>query len=238
MPLRVERRDRVAVLTLDDPPKRNALSLEMVDAIVDAVTELEADDDVGALVVTGAPPAFCSGADRSNLANLRAERGGDPGEVRGIYEGFLSVRDCSLPTLAAVNGPAVGAGFNLAMCCDAVLVGESGRFDPGFTRVGIHPGGGHTWMLERAVGPHRAAAIALFGERVDAARAVEIGLAWRCVRDDQLLDEALTFAGRVTELPRDLAVAIKATLRQVPWQPDFEGAVATELDRQKRSFGG
>ena len=235
MPLQVERRDRVAVLTLDDPPKRNALGLELVDAIVAAVAEAEADDGVGALVVTGAPPAFCSGADRSNLAQLRAG-GGDPGEVRGIYEGFLSVRDCTLPTVAAVNGPAVGAGFNLALCCDVILVGESARFDPGFTRIGIHPGGGHTWMLERAVGPYVAAAVALFGERVDAARAVEIGLAWRCVPDDALLEEAVALASRVAELPRDLARAIKASLREVPWQPDFAAAVQTELERQKRSF--
>jgi enoyl-CoA hydratase len=236
VPLRVERRDRVAVLTLDDPPKRNALGVELVDAIVAAVAEADADEGVGALVVTGAPPAFCSGADRSNLAQLRAGGGRDPGEVRGIYEGFLSVRDCTLPTVAAVNGPAVGAGFNLALCFDVILVGESARFEPGFTRIGIHPGGGHTWMLERAVGPHVAAAVALFGERVDAARAVEIGLAWRCVPDDALLEEAVALAARVTELPRDLARAIKASLREVPWQPDFEAAVRTELERQKRSF--
>jgi enoyl-CoA hydratase len=237
MALRVERRDRVRVLTLDDPPKRNALGLEMVEQIVDAVTAAEADEGVGALVVTGTPPAFCSGADRSNLAELRTDRGGNPDEVRSIYEGFLSVRDCALPTVAAVNGPAVGAGFNLAMCCDVILAAESARFVPGFTKIGIHPGGGHTWMLERAVGPHTAAAIALFGETVEGPRAAEIGLAWRCVPDATLLDEALALATRVTELSRDLAIAIKATLREVPWQPDFAAAVNTELDRQKRSFG-
>jgi enoyl-CoA hydratase len=236
MPLRVERRERGAVLTLDDPDRRNALSLEMVQQIVDAVRELEADDGVGALVVTGAPPAFCSGADRSNLDRLHEDQGGDPGEVRNIYDGFLSVRDCSLPTVAAVNGPAVGAGFNLAMCCDVILVGESGFFEPGFTRIGIHPGGGHTWMLERLVGPSAAAAIALFGERVDSQRAVEIGLAWRRAPDDQLLEEALSLATRASNLSRELAQALKATLREVPWQPDFESAVQTELTRQKKSF--
>ncbi|MEX2268481.1 MAG: enoyl-CoA hydratase-related protein, partial [Acidimicrobiia bacterium] len=189
-----------------------------------------------ALVVTGAPPAFCSGADRSNLAQLRVDRGADPSEVRNIYEGFLSVRDCPLPTVAAVNGFAVGAGFNLAMCCDLILAAESARFEPGFTKIGIHPGGGHTWMLERAIGPHAAAAIALFGEGVDGRRAAEIGLAWRCVADDALLDDAVAMATRVSELPRDLAIAIKASLREMPWQPDFASAVTTELDRQKRSF--
>jgi enoyl-CoA hydratase len=237
MPLNVERHDRVMLLTLDDPKKRNALGYEIVEQIVTAVAEATNDESVGALVVTGAPPAFCSGADRSNLDELHTNRGGDPGEVRNIYEGFLSVRDCPLPTVAAVNGAAVGAGFNLAMCCDVILAAESAKFAPGFGKIGIHPGGGHTWMLERAVGPQIAAAVALFGEIVEGSRAAEIGLAWRCVTDDALLDEALALAARVSELPRDLAIAIKASLREMPWQPDFASAVTTELDRQKRSFG-
>ena len=95
MPLRVERRDRVAILTLDDPDRRNALSPELVDEIVVTMTAFESDDDVGALVVTGAPPAFCSGAD---VTALRSMRGRDGSEVRSIYDGFLSVRASSLPT--------------------------------------------------------------------------------------------------------------------------------------------
>jgi enoyl-CoA hydratase len=237
MPLRVERHDRVLVLTLDDPAKRNALGLEMVDQIVEAVTAANTDESVRALVLTGAPPAFCSGADRSNLDELHTNRGGDPGSVRNIYEGFLSVRDSPLPTVAAVNGYAVGAGFNLAMCCDAILAGESARFAPGFGKIGIHPGGGHTWMLERAVGPHNAAAIALFGEILEGPRAAELGLAWRCVADGALLGEAIALATRVSDLSRELAIAIKASLREMPWQPNFQAAVTTELDRQKRSFG-
>jgi len=238
MPLQVEHRGRVALLTLDDPGKRNALGVEMVEQIVSAVHAAEADEAIGALVVTGVAPAFCSGADRSNLDQLHVDQGGNPAEVRSIYDGFLSIRECPLPTVAAVNGHAVGAGFNLAMCCDAILAGESARFAPGFTKIGIHPGGGHTWMLERALGPHTAAAIALFGETLDGARAAEIGLAWRCVADDALLDEAVAMADRVAQLPRDLAIAIKQSLREMPWQPNFESAVQTELTRQQKSFGG
>jgi len=235
MPLLVEHRDRVAILTLDDPKRRNALSAEMVDGIAAAVDAAEADDGVGALVVTGAPPAFCSGADTSNIGAMSgADRDASP--VSNIYEGFLAVRRCTLPTVAAVNGPAVGAGFNLALCCDVRIAGASARFDARFAQIGIHPGGGHTWMLEREVGPQAAAAIALFGERVDGPRAAELGLAWRCVPDDSLLDEAIALATVAAALPRELARAVKATLREVPWQPDFEAAVATELDRQRLSF--
>lgn len=236
MPLHVDTRDRVRVLTLDDPEKRNALSAELAEEIVAAVAAAEADDTVGALVVTGAPPAFCSGADTSSLVKLGSDGGGDPGSVRGLYDGFLAVRESALPTVAAVNGPAVGAGFNLALACDVRVVCPSARFDSRFLRIGIHPGGGHVWMLERAVGPQATAAMVLFGERVEGERSVALGLAWRCVDDDVLLDEAVTLAARAAEAPRELTGTVKATLRDVAWQPDFDAAVHTELERQRRSF--
>jgi enoyl-CoA hydratase len=235
LPLHVEHRGQVAVLTLDEPERRNALTSELVAAIVEAVAAAEADDEVGAIVVTGAPPAFCSGADTKSLDALSQEpdRSGD---VQGIYEGFLSIRNCTLPTVAAVNGAAVGAGFNLALCCDVRIAGESARFDSRFARIGLHPGGGHTWMLERAVGPQGAAAMVLFGERIDGARAVEVGLAWRCVPDESLANEAVDFAAHAAEVPRELARTIKTTLREAPWHPDFPTAIAVELERQRASF--
>jgi enoyl-CoA hydratase len=221
------------VLTLDDPERRNALSAEMVDQIVETVTACETDSDVGALVITGAPPAFCSGADVSALGQMS---GRDAGEVRSIYDGFLSVRACNLPTVAAVNGPAVGAGFNLALCCDVRVAATSARFDARFARIGLHPGGGHVWMLERAVGPQAAAAISLFGERVEGQRAAELGLVWRCVADDELLEDAVALAANSAELAPDLAAALKATLREAPWHVDFEAAVRVELTRQRKTF--
>lgn len=233
MALRIERRDRVAILTLDDPERRNALSPELVDEIIAAVTACEADDEVGAVVVTGAPPAFCSGAD---VRALKSMSGRDASDVRAIYDGFLSIRESGLPTVAAVNGPAVGAGFNLALCCDVRIAGASARFDARFARIGLHPGGGHMWMLERELGPQATAAITLFGERVDAERAAQLGLVWRCVPDDRLVDDAVELAAGAAALPRDLAAAVKATLREAPWQPDFESAVQTELTRQKHTF--
>lgn len=233
MALRIERRDRVAILTLDDPERRNALSPELVDEIIAAITACEADDEVGAVVVTGAPPAFCSGAD---VRALKSMSGRDASDVRAIYDGFLRIRESSLPTVAAVNGPAVGAGFNLALCCDVRIAGASARFDARFARIGLHPGGGHVWMLERELGPQATAAIALFGERVDAERAAQLGLVWRCVPDDRLIDDAVELATNAAALPRDLAAAVKATLREAPWQPDFESAVQTELTRQKHTF--
>lgn len=236
MPLHLERRDRVAVITIDDPQRKNALSPEMVDAIVTTVGRLNDDESVGALVVTGAGSAFCSGADLGNLVKLTAAEGGDPTEVREIYNGFLAFRDSPLPTVAAVNGPAVGAGMNLALVCDVRVTCPSARFDTRFAQIGLHPGGGHVWMLDRLAGPQTTAAMALFGERVDGERAVSLGLAWKCVDEGELVDAAVAMAARAASVPRDLMTEVKQTLRDAPWQPDFEAAVTTELDRQAWSF--
>ncbi len=234
----VEHRERVAVVTLVDRDRRNAMTATMVDEIVETFDVLEADDGIGAAVVTGDPPAFCSGADVAALGALSEGREhGERAQVRSIYEGFLRVLRSSLPTVAAVNGPAVGAGCNLALACDVRIAGTSARFDTRFLRIGIHPGGGHTWMLERAAGPQAAAAMVLFGERLDGERAAQVGLAWRCVADEELLDVAVTFASGAAAVPKPLAARAKETLRRVPWQPDFDAAIALEVEHQAWSLG-
>jgi enoyl-CoA hydratase len=234
----IDRQDRVAVVTLIDLERRNAMTAAMVDEIVETFDALEADADVGAVVLTGEPPAFCSGADVAALGSLAEQQSdGERRAVRSIYEGFLRVLRSSLPTVAAVNGPAVGAGLNLALACDVRLAGESARFDTRFLRIGLHPGGGHAWMLDRAVGPQAAAAMVLFGAKVDGARAVEIGLAWACHPDAELIERAVAFAAGAASVPKELAAAAIATLREAPWQPDFDTAVATEITRQSWSLG-
>jgi len=228
--------DRVAVVTLVDAARRNAMSAPMVAEIVATFDRLENDDGVGAVVVTGEPPAFCSGAVLSNLGSL-AEGRMERGSVVSIYEGFLRVLRSPLPTIAAVNGPAVGAGMNLALSCDMRVAGESARFDTRFLSIGLHPGGGHVWMLERAVGPQAAAAMLLFGEVLDGRRACEAGLAWSVHPDADLLEAAVAHAVRAASLPKDLTAMAKETLRRAAWQPSFDDAVALEVEHQTWSFG-
>ena len=215
--------DGVAVVTLDDPARRNALTGPLVDELTAVLDDLEADERVRAVVVTGAPPAFCAGADLGELGASR-EAG-----LRHIYEGFLRVARSPLPTVAAVNGAAVGAGMNLALACDLRLAATSARFDTRFLQLGIHPGGGHTWMLQRLVGPQTAAAMVLFGEVLDGPGAVAAGLAWRCVDDAVLLAEARTLAARAAAVPPGLAARAKATLRDVAVLDDHAEAVEREL---------
>lgn len=218
--------DGVAVVTLDDPERRNALTAPMVADIVNTFDRLEADRTVGAVIVTGAAPAFCAGADLGDLGSSR-----DAG-IRSIYEGFLRVARSPLPTIAAVNGAAVGAGMNLALGCDVRVVGRSAKFICRFVELGLHPGGGHTWMLQRIVGPERAAAMVLFGEVLRGEEAERAGLAWRCVDDADVVTAARKLAGSAAAAPGELVRRVKATMGAVRAVDDHEQAVGIELEAQ------
>lgn len=216
----------VAVLTLDDPARRNALNLEMCAEMVAAVGDAENDPDVGALVVTGTAPAFCAGADLSQLGDSQSDG------LKAIYSGFLAVAGTSLPTIAAVNGAAVGAGMNLALACDVRIAGSSSRFDTRFLDLGIHPGGGHTWMMNNIVGPQSTAAMVLFGQILDAEEARRIGLVWDCVDDVDLMDTAVTMAARAAAGPGELVTRLKATIKDMAGVGTQAEAVERELDDQ------
>ena len=218
--------DGVGTLTLNNPAERNTLTAPMVDDIVAAMDAFEADDSVGAVVVTGAPPAFCAGA---NLGNLREADGASLGRV---YEGFLRIARSPLPTLAAVNGAAVGAGMNMALGCDVRIAARRARFDTRFLQIGIHPGGGHTWMLRRIAGPQAAMAAVLFGEVMDGAEAERVGLVHRCVDDADLLATAQEMAALAASAPRDLLIRTKETIQAMADIDDHPAAVERELHPQ------
>jgi enoyl-CoA hydratase len=220
----------VATVALADPGRRNALTLPMVTEIVDAFDALEADPAVGAVVVTGDGAAFCAGADLSHLSSS-ADTGPQAG-LRSIYEGFLRVGRSTLPTIAAVNGAAVGAGMNLALACDVRLAGHHARFDTRFLQLGLHPGGGHTWMFRRIAGPQAVAATVLFGEVLDGAEAERVGLVWRCVADDELLPAAQAMAERAASAPHELVTRVKSTIADMATIATHEEAVDRELEPQ------
>ena len=224
--VRLDVADGVATVTLDDPDRRNALDLGLCDEIVATFDTLEARDDVGAVVVTGAPPAFCAGADLSHLGSSAREG------LLNVYEGFLRVGRCPLPTIAAVNGAAVGAGMNLALVCDLRLAGRSAKFDTRFLQLGLHPGGGHTWMFRRITGPQAVFATVVFGEVLSGEEAERCGLVWRCVDDDALLDTAGAMARRAADAPRELVVRVKETIAAMADIDEHPDAVERELEPQ------
>jgi|SRR5215210_1973286 len=222
----VETTDGVATLTLNNPDERNTLTAPMVAEIIAAMDDIEADGSVGAVVVTGAAPAFCAGANLGNLAESSEQ------SLGAIYEGFLRIARSPLPTLAAVNGAAVGAGMNLALGCDVRLAARRARFDTRFLQIGIHPGGGHTWMLRRIAGPQVTFATVVFGEVMDGAEAERVGLVHRCVDDDQLLAAAQEMAARAAAQPRELLIEVKKTILAMADVSDHPAAVKRELDPQ------
>ena len=218
--------DGVATLTLNNPDERNTMTAPMVAEIVAAMDRIEGDSAIGAIVVTGTAPAFCAGANLGNLAEADGE------SLGVIYEGFLRIARSPLPTIAAVNGAAVGAGMNLSLGCDVRIAAKRAKFDTRFLQLGINPGGGHTWMLRRIVGPQVTAATVLFGEVLDGAEAQRVGLAYRCVEDADLMSVAHEMAARSASAPRELVIETKKTIAAMADVQTHPDAVARELTPQ------
>lgn len=218
--------DGVATITLNDPKRRNAVTLPMCHEIDEAMDTVEADESVNALIVTGNPPAFCAGADLSHLGDS-AEEG-----LLTIYEGFLRIGRTPLPTIAAVNGAAVGAGMNLALICDLRLAGRSARFDTRFLDLGLHPGGGHTWMYQNICGPQTATAAILFSQVFDGEEAARVGLAFQVYDDDALMGAAQAMAAKAGSAPRDLVFKTKRTMQDIRSVSTQRAAVDHELGPQ------
>jgi enoyl-CoA hydratase len=234
--VRLDVEDRVATVTLNDPDRRNVLSTAMAREVVDVFDRIDHDPDIGAVVVTGEPPAFCAGAELAHLSTSASGEGDVERSLRAVYEGFLRIGRSPLPTIAAVNGAAVGAGMNLALVCDVRVAARRARFDTRFLDLGIHPGGGHTWMLRHIVGPQAAAAMVLCGEVLEGAEAERVGLVWRCVPDEELLDTARALAARAASAPRELVTRTKATIGDMASVVDHAAAVDRELTPQAWSL--
>ncbi|HEX2075397.1 MAG TPA: enoyl-CoA hydratase-related protein [Geodermatophilus sp.] len=222
---------RVATVTLNAPDRRNALTPAMADDLIAAFDEVDARPEVGALVVRAVGRSFCAGGD---IATLTAA-GSDPAAPEA-YEGMGRIYDCffrlgqvSVPTIAAVRGSAVGAGMNMLLAADLRIVAHDARLLCGFLKRGMHPGGGHFVILSRLIGREAAAAMALFGEEIDGARAVELGLAWESVDDAAVEDRALELAARAAADPELARVAVgnfrKETATPVSWE------IATQFER-------
>jgi enoyl-CoA hydratase/carnithine racemase len=193
-------------VVFDDPERRNAMTEAMGRELTAVLSRLAADPSVRAAVVTGAGPAFSAGGDLAMIEEkARAGRAspGEPGRARNrtfmrdFYGLFLSVRELPCPTVAAIQGPAIGAGLAVALACDLRVAARDARLGLNFARLGIHPGMGSSWTLPRLVGPARAAELLFTGRLVDGAEAERIGLVNRAVTPEQVLPEAVALAGEI-----------------------------------------
>jgi enoyl-CoA hydratase/carnithine racemase len=221
-------RDGVALLTLDNPDQRNAMSAAMTEAWEAAVRDVAADPAVRAVVVTGAGTAFCSGGDPAWIA-------GEPDapvdrlrtRMLRFYRAWLSIRELEVPTIAAVNGPAVGAGLCLALACDIRYAAASARMSVPFVRLGMHAGMAATYTLPNVVGAARARELLLTGRMVDADEALRIGLVSGVAPDDTFLDGVLDTAAGIAATAPVASRLTKVALRD-GGHADFDSALQWE----------
>jgi enoyl-CoA hydratase len=228
--VRVDQRDGVATVFLDHPEDRNALSFAMTRALAEVMYRVAADDAVGAIVLAATGTVFSSGGSVDDLLDPKAPLG-------ETYAGFLAVMESELPTVAAVNGPALGAGMNLALACDVIVCSPLARFETRFLDVGLHPGGGHLWQLSQRIGRQGAAALSLFGETLDGEEAARRQLAWRCVPEAELLETAWELASTAASRDRALTTRTRRTLDASAAVTQEAEAVALELEPQQWSMG-
>jgi enoyl-CoA hydratase len=202
----------VRVLTLNDPDRRNAIGPEIQAELANLIGEVSVDPQSRVLVVSGAGTAFCAGAD---LPAIFGNGGRPVDEIRQnlheYYQCFLRVLDLPFPTIAAVQGPAIGAGLNLALCCDIRLAGPHAQFGATFSRIGLHPGGGCTFFLVHSMGQQRALRVLLQGDTLSAEAAVSNRLADELVDDPKAaaLEMASRFAGLNPQLCRNMKQSVR-----------------------------
>lgn len=215
--IQLEIKDRVALMTLNAPEVRNAI--RDYDAVVDACREVQGNRSVGAVVLTGAGSAFCAGGDvKAMRERIRAE-GAMPAHERyrykeGIHRVPMALYELEVPVIAAINGPAIGAGLDLACMCDIRIASELAVFAESFVKLGIIPGDGGAWLLLKILGPERAAEMIFTGRKIDARQARELGLVSRVVEHDKLMEEAWALARRIAANPAHALRMSKRLLRE------------------------
>ena len=233
----------VATLTFNQPERLNAMTREMGEAFAARVARLAARDDLRAVVLTGAGRAFSAGGDLDMIQEQADAGRADPGvarrsirdTMRSFYKLFLSVRDLPCPTIAAINGAAIGAGFCVALGCDIRVVSERAKLGLNFTRLGLHPGMAATWTLPRLVGPALAAELLYTSRIVEGPEAARIGLANRCVAPEQVVAEA---AGIAAEIAACAPAATRGTKRSLFRSLDatLEDQLSFEAHEQAGTF--
>ncbi len=215
-----ETHEGVATLTLNRPDERNALTSQAQwDEIVDCCHRISADHQIRAVVLTGAGSAFSAGGNVKDMRDKKGIASGTPFEIsegylNGIQRIPLALHNLEVPTIAAVNGAAVGAGCDLACMCDIRIASEKARFAESFVKLGIIPGDGGAWLLQRTIGYQRAAELSFTGDMIDAKTALEMGLVTRVVAPEELMSSAHELASRIVQNPGPALRMAKRLMRQ------------------------
>ena len=223
-------------LTLNRPAALNSFTAALHAELLQALDNAAAESSVRAVVITGAGRGFCAGQDLGDPAMVAAGNGNgiDVGAVIERHYRPLAtrLRSMPVPVVAAVNGVAAGAGANFALCCDIVVAARSASFIQAFSKIGLVPDCGGTWLLPRLVGRARALGLAMLGDKLPAEEAQRIGLIWLCVDDGALAETALALAQRLASLPSRALVETRRTL-DAAVAMDFSDAITVEANSQR-----
>lgn len=227
----VNTRGAVRTLTLNRPASLNSFTAAMHGELLPALQAAAEDSAIRAVVVTGAGRGFCAGQDLTDPAMVGKV------DVGAVIDRFyrplaLRVRTMPVPVIAAVNGVAAGAGANLALCCDFVVAARSASFIQAFSRIGLVPDCGGTWLLPRLVGRARALGLAMTGDKLPAEEAERIGLIWKCVDDAALADSVNALADKLVVMP-SRALAETRRVLDSAMAMDFSDALTQEADTQR-----
>lgn len=216
--------DGVVLLTLNRPDNANGVVPELARDVLDALGRLERDRSVRVVVLTGAGPQFCAGADLKALKRYLDERlsvENEPFNARVIFPVTAKLVSCRMPVIAAINGGATAGGFDLALACDLRIASTRAKLGETYIKIGMMPGNGGTYFMPRLIGSGMAAELALTGDVIDAERALAIGLVNRVVAPEELIDTAVGLAERIARHPWRALEATKQALRS-SWQMDLQ----------------
>lgn len=239
-PVVLERLDGgVMTLTLNRPERLNALNTALIEALSAGIKRAGADPECRAVLITGAGRGFCAGADLANRAFAPGEARPDLGQSleKGINPLIRAIRHLPKPVVCAVNGPAAGAGANIALACDIVLAAKSAQFLQAFARVGLIPDAGGTFVLPRLIGEARARALMMLAEPIGAEQAQASGMIYRAVDDEDLIGEAHTVAERLAAGPMHALGLMKRALAASPMN-SFDAQLDLERDLQREAGAG
>ncbi len=230
----VEKKDRVATITLNRPERLNALSLGLMSDLIAALREIENDGESRAVLLTGAGRGFCSGAD---LASGDLNQGDGPPDLGvALHDRYHPVirkmANYRMPIVCAVNGPAAGAGMSLALAGDIVIAAKSATFLQAFCNIGLVPDAGSTYFLPRLAGSARALGLAMLGEKLPAETAAEWGLIWKCVEDAELMNAAGAIATKFANGPTVGLGLIRKIVRQAA-SNTLDQQLEVELEAQR-----
>jgi 2-(1,2-epoxy-1,2-dihydrophenyl)acetyl-CoA isomerase len=233
----LEKSEHIATLTLNRPDARNAIDLVMREEIVAALDEMEADESGRVLIVTGAGQHFCAGGDVKTMQAKRHTAAEGRARVELLNRMVLRLVNFPKPTLAMVDGFAVGAGFNLALACDLIVASDRARFGQLFSKIGLVPDGGGTYFLPRLVGPAKAKELVFTADIIDAEEALRLGLVNRVVPTGDLRQATLALAGRIAEGPPKVLALAKHLLNRSA-NVDLPGALELEAFAQSVALTG